>query len=295
MRILVTGSNGFVGSHVVKQLLDEGYEVLASSRSPDLSAFGIYGNYQFHQMDITDPAAIHDIFEQWKPEAIIHCAAISKPDECETNQAKAYLINVESTVQLLLYAADQQCFFVHLSTDFIFNGSAGMYQEDAIPDPINYYGKTKVAAEEVVKEYTQDWAIVRTVLVYGKPLFGRDSFINMIAKKLQRNEPFKVVNDQYRTPTYVQDLARGIAVIIRRRATGIFNICGKNLLTPYQMAIKTAEVLGITQHQLQPVTFSEFKEVAVRTLKTGLTIEKARKELGFEPISFEEGLLKTLS
>ena len=144
-------------------------------------------------------------------------------------------------------------------------------------------------------EYKHDWAIIRTSFVYGKPFYGRDSFITMIAKKLQNNEPFKIVNDQERTPTHAEDLSKGIAAIIKKHATGIYNLCGKDIRTPYEMAIATADYLGIKDHQLIPVTRTDFKEIAQRPPKSGLNIEKARKDLNYEPMSFEEGLQKTLA
>lgn len=295
MKILVTGSNGFVGSHVVNQLLHDGYEVFATSLSADLSKFQSYKNYHFLQTDLLSAYAIQDAFELIKPDVVVHCAAMSKPDECELRQADAYAMNVEATVQLLLNAAEYKSHFIHLSTDFIFNGEEGNHKEDDAPAPLSYYGRTKLEAEDAVKEYEYDWAIIRTVFVYGKTLHGRDSFIGMIAKKLKNNEQYKVVNDQERTPTYVSDLAKGISEIIKRKASGIFHLCGKNILTPYQMAVKTAETLGITYEKLlTPVTCKEFKEIAKRPLKSGLSIEKARHELGYEPLSFDEGLRRTL-
>lgn len=294
MKILVTGANGFVGSYVVKQLLDKGYEVFASSRTAAASAFNTYNNYHFIQLDITDVFAMHDAFEFSKPDIVIHCGAMSKPDDCELNQAAAYDVNVFGTVQLLLNAAEHKSFFIFLSTDFIFNGKEGMCTEDTVPDPVNYYGKTKLEAEEAVKEYEHAWAIVRTVFVYGKPLAARGCFLNLVKKKLQNKEPFKVVNDQLRTPTHAADLAKGIALIIEKKATGIFNLSGKDILTPYEMAIKTAGLLNYKNHGLTPVTCQEFTELAKRPLKGGLNINKAREELGYEPMNFENGLRLTV-
>lgn len=294
MRILITGANGFVGSYIVSELLEIGYEVFASSRQGDSSSFGTKKNFRFVQVDITDPYSLHDAFEFVKPDVVVHCAAMSKPDECEINQAAAFDTNVFGTVQLLLNAEAYKSFFIHLSTDFIFNGKTGMHKEDDMPDPISYYGKTKLQAEEAVMEYEYDWAIVRTVFVYGKPIFGRDSFISMIEKKLRNNEPFKVVNDQERTPTHALDLAKGIATLIEKRATGVYHLCGKDVLSPYDMAIATAKYLNIKEHQLTPVTTKALQELAERPLKSGLCIGKASKDLGFEPMSFKEGLKQTL-
>lgn len=293
-RVLVTGSNGFVGSYVVQQLLNAGYKVFATSQTSDLLPFKEHAHYQFIKMDFTDGFDVYDAFEIAKPDVVVHAGAMSKPDDCEQNQSQAYNVNVGGTLNLLLNAVDYKSHFIYFSTDFIFNGEAGMHQEEAAPQPLNYYGRTKAEAEDAVKEYEFDWTIVRTVFVYGKPLAGRDCFVTMIAKKLLANQPFKVVNDQYRTATYAPDLAKGIALIIQKNATGIFNICGKDMLTPYEMAVETARHLNITTHWLTPVTCNDFKEIAKRPLKSGLDISKAKKILGYDPVSFEEGLSLTL-
>lgn len=294
MKILITGSNGFVGSYLVKQCLQMGCEVFATSKGDDLSSFSSYKNYHFHRMDFTDPFQVHDVFEAVKPNVVVHSGAMSKPDECELNQSLAYAVNVEATVQLLLNAATYKSNFIFLSTDFIFNGEKGMHDEDDLPDPISYYGQTKMQAEEAVKEYEHPWSIVRTVFVYGKPLHGRDSFVNMIAKKLKNNEPYKIVDDQLRTPTYAEDLAKGIGSVIQLKAEGIYHLCGEDYLTPYTMSMKIAEALNISNHQLQPVSSKDLNEIAKRPLNSGLCIEKAKRELSYCPSGFGEALLKTL-
>ena len=289
MKILVTGSNGFVGSYVVAQLLKDGHEVFASSRTGDLSSFSNSNiNYRFVQVDLTDPFALHDVFEFVQPDVVVHCGAMSKPDDCEKHQAAAFDVNVFSTVQLLLNAEAYQ-------SHFVFGGNKGLYKEEDELAPLSYYAKTKRDAEEAVMEYVYRWTIVRTCFVYGKPLYGRNDFVSMIAEKLRNHEPFNVVNDQERTPTYAPDLASGISEIIKRSATGIYHLAGEGVYTPYQIAMATAQELGITDHQLKPVTRNEFKELAERPLKSGLSIEKAIKDLDYHPVSFEEGLTKTLA
>ncbi|MFT3901721.1 MAG: SDR family oxidoreductase [Niabella sp.] len=295
MRVLVTGTNGFIGGYVVKCLLDAGIQVLASSRGKDELPFAGMPGYTHISAELTDGFDIHDLFDRAKPDVVVHCAAMSKPDECEQNQALAYGVNVGATVQLLLHAADYKSHFIHLSTDFIFDGEeAGMYTEEAAPNPVNYYGSTKLEAEEAVREYEHDWAIVRTVFVYGKPLGKRGSFITLIADKLHNQHPFRVVNDQLRTPVHVTDLAKGILSIIGKRAKGVYNLGGPELLTPYEMAMQIAAHLGCEQHQLTPVTCQDFIEPAKRPLKTGLDISKAARDLGYQPMPFKEGLIRSL-
>lgn len=293
MKILITGANGFVGYYLAEQLLAKNFSVIATGKGECRLPFTHDINFQYLPMDFTDPFSVHDVFENIKPNVVIHAGAMSKPDECEMDQMKAYLVNVEGTVQLLINAEELKSFFILLSTDFVFDGEKGMYKEDDAPRPVNYYGRTKLEAEEAVKEYEFDWAIVRTVLVYGKNHSGHNNILKIVKEKLEKGKEYNVVDDQLRTPTYVEDLAKGIVSIIERRAKGIFHISGKDILTPYQMAIKTAEHLHLDGSKLKKVTAASFSQPAKRPLKTGFIIDKARNELGYEPISFEEGLKKT--
>ena len=244
-------------------------------------------------MDFTDPFAVHDVFEKYQPGVIVHTGAMSKPDECELNQWQAYITNVEGTITLLNNAAGYKSFFVFISTDFVFDGVKGNYAETDIPGPVNFYGKTKLEAEEAVQEYEFEWAIVRTVLVYGKPNTGRGNILTTVKDKLEKREEYKVVDDQIRTPTYVEDLASGIVTIIEKKKKGIYHLSGTDVLTPYQMACMVADHLRLNKSLIKKVTASDFSQPAERPPKTGFNIDKARKELGFEPISFEEGLKKT--
>jgi len=292
-KILITGANGFVGHYLSDLLLQQGHSVIATGKGPGRLPFAGRENFQYQSMDFTDPFAVHDVFDAIKPTVVIHAGANGKPDECEINQWPAYVTNVEGTLNMLANAAEQNCFFIYVSTDFVFDGNRGMYSETDKTAPVNYYGKTKQEAEEAVQEYEHSWAIVRTVLVYGKPLTGRSNLLTVIKDKLEKGEGYNVVNDQVRTPTYVEDLAIGIALIIDKKAKGIFHLSGADVFTPYEMAVQAADYLGLDKALLTPVTEASFSQPARRPLKTGFIIDKAKKELGFAPRSFAEGLALT--
>jgi dTDP-4-dehydrorhamnose reductase len=295
MTILITGANGFLGHYLVEELLEKGHEVIATGKGECRLPYADRTGFTYASMDFTNPYDVHDVFEKFRPQAVVHAGAQSKPDESELNQMQTYLTNVEGTVHLLVNAAELQCFFLFVSTDFIFDGQKGMYNEDDEAKPVNYYGKTKLEAEELVKDYDYEWAIVRTVLVYGKPLTGRSNILTIVKDKLEKGETYNVVDDQVRTPTYVGDLAGGIITILEKKAFGIFHLSGRDVLTPYQMAIKTANYLGLDSSLINRVTASNFSQPAKRPEKTGFDISKAKKEIGYDPISFEEGLAKTFS
>lgn len=291
MKILVTGANGFLGYHLAKILLEKNYPVLATGRGECRLPFEGDKNFQYTPMDFTDPFVIHDVFEKYRPTIVVHAGAMSKPDECELNQSLAYATNVEATIQLLLNAEERQSFFIFISTDFIFDGNRGMYREEDPPDPVNYYGRTKWEAEEAVREYEHEWAIVRTILLYG-PRAGKN-LLNIVREKLNNGEEYAVVDDQWRTPTYIADLAAAILAIIEKKAKGVFHISGADLLTPYEMARKTVDLLGLNASLLKRVTANSFSQPAKRPPRTGFIIDKAKKELGYQPVTFEEGLRRT--
>ncbi|MEO7923789.1 MAG: SDR family oxidoreductase [Chitinophagaceae bacterium] len=293
MKILITGANGFLGYYLTGQLLLRNYQVIATGRGGDRLPYTGQANFHYVSMDFTDPFSVHDVFEQYQPDVVVHAGAMSKPDECEKNQWQAYVTNVEATVTMLLNAEEQRSFFVFLSTDFVFDGDIGMYAENDKPNPVNFYGRTKLEAEEAVKEYPYGWAIARTVLIYGKPPTNRKTILSIVKEKLVKGEEYSVVNDQFRTPTFVEDLAAGIVAIIEKKATGIFHLSGPDKLTPYEMACQVADHLGLDRSLLKKVTAADFNEPARRPLKTGFIIEKARNELGFAPLSFKEGLRRT--
>ena len=279
MRVLLTGANGFLGYYLAELLLQHGHDVIATGRGETRLTFKQYDSFHYVVMDFTDPYRVHDVFQHYQPEAVIHSGAMTLVDECEVHQWEAYLANVEGTLNLLSNAEDLRCHFTFLSTDFVFDGSRGMYTEKDRPSPVNFYGKTKWEAEQAVAEYPFDWSIVRTVHVYGEPKNGGMNFLHLLKTKLERGESYLVVTDQFRTPTYVGDLARGVVATLERRARGLFHISGKDLVTPYEMATKAARLLSLDQQLIKPVTSLTFTQPGKRPPRRGFVIDKARKEL----------------
>jgi dTDP-4-dehydrorhamnose reductase len=295
MKILITGANGFLGYYLTRQLLEKEHEVIATGRGISHMPFHRQKGSLYAAMDFTDPSAVQNVFEKYQPDIIVHAGAMSKVDECEQNHELAYLTNTEGTANMLNHAAKHKCFFIFISTDFVFDGQKGKYAEDDKPNPVNYYGKTKLLAEEAVKEYGFDWAILRTELVYGKSFSGKGNILTVVKEKLEKGEEYNVVDDQVRTPTYVEDLAAGIISVIEKKVTGIYHLSGEDILTPYQMAILTAQYLGLRKSLISKVTAENFSQPAIRPLKTNFIIDKARKILDYHPVSFNEGLKKTFS
>lgn len=291
MKVLVTGANGLLGQELIDLLLRKNYEVIATSKGPNRLKISSR-NLVYQGLDITDGLASHKVITEHRPDVIIHAAAMTQVDQCELNKIDCYNINVTATRFLIEAAKEIKARFVYVSTDFIFDGLAGPYKEDDEPKPLNYYGSTKLSAETEVIESGLEWSIVRTVLVIGNSESTRSNIISWVKEKLSKGEKIKVVDDQFRTPTFTEDLANGILLVIEKNASGIYHISGKDLLTPYQIAIKTAEHFKLDRSLIEKADASSFSQPAVRPPRTGFYIDKARKELGYEPLSFEEGLKK---
>jgi dTDP-4-dehydrorhamnose reductase len=291
-KVLVTGANGFLGYYLVRQLIQKSFSVLATGKGDCRLTFR-EENFFYAPMDFTNDEEVKNTFEKFRPDVVVHCGAMSKPDECELHREAAFRVNVTGTINLLNASAAPNSFFIFLSTDFVFSGEEGMYKEDDQRRPVNYYGQTKLLAEDEVMNYKDDWSIVRTVLVYGKPNFSRQNILTNTAAALEKGQQLKIFNDQVRTPTYVEDLANAIISIIEKKAKGIFHISGENVMTPYDMAIAVAKHLHLDASLVSSVQEQDFDQPARRPLKTGFNIEKAMKVLNYKPISFEAGLEKT--
>jgi dTDP-4-dehydrorhamnose reductase len=295
MKVLVTGANGLLGQELINLLLEKEFEVIATSKGPSRLRIQTNRGLSYKDLDITDGLASHKTLAEFKPDIIIHAAAMTQVDQCELNKIDCYNINVTATRFLIEAAKEINARFIYISTDFIFDGSSGPYKEDDEPKPLNYYGSTKLSAETEVIESGLEWTIVRTVLVIGNAEATRSNIISWVKEKLEKGEKIKVVDDQFRTPTYTEDLAKGITLIVEKNAQGIFHISGKDLLTPYQIAIKTAEHFRLDNSLIEKADATSFSQPALRPPRTGFQIDKARKELGYEPLSFEEGLKKFFS
>jgi dTDP-4-dehydrorhamnose reductase len=290
--VLITGANGFVGQNLVQKLLLKKCKVVATGKDSCRLPFQAE-QFIFETMDFTEEGEVEKIFQKHKPTIVVHCGAWSKPDDCELNRDEAYKVNVTGTIHLLRQAAKLRSFFIFLSTDFIFDGVQDVYTEENAAGPVNYYGQTKLWAEEEVKKYPWNWSIVRTVLVYGRCMKGRHNIISMVAEAVQAGRAISIVDDQVRTPTYVEDLAEGIEKIIEKRATGIFHLSGEEVLTPYQMARAVAKYLELDENLVRRVTADSFQQPARRPAQTIFDLSKAKNELGYQPVSFKEGLKRT--
>lgn len=290
-KILITGANGLLGQKLLALLgKDESVQIIATSRGTPRTT--LPANAAYISMDVSRAEEVEKVVTLHRPDAIIHTAAKTQVDDCELNPEDCFLQNVEAVRNIAQAAAQAGAFLLHLSTDFIFDGTAGPYKEEDAPNPISVYGKSKLQAEELIQSMEDlQWAIARTVLVYGySPTLSRSNIVLWAMQALEQQKPIKVVDDQWRTPTLAEDLADGCVRIVKQRAHGIWHLSGKELMTPYEMVMRIARYFGYPADNVERADASSFTQPAKRPPKTGFIIDKAMTQLGYRPHSFEEGL-----
>lgn len=289
-KILIIGANGFTGRRILDSLSENGAcEVVGCSLHPDIRPGE---KHTFVRVDINDYPAVEVLFDHVCPDVVINCSALSVPDYCEQHREEAYALNVAAVENLAHCCEHQGSRFIHLSTDFVFDGKSDrLYTEEDTPAPLNYYGLTKYQGEQAVAKISRNYAIARVVVVYGKALPGQHgNILQLVKNRLEAGQEIRVVSDQYRTPTWVADIADGVERLVHSGNSGIYHICGAEHLSIADMAYRVADYFGLDRSLIHPVTTEEMKETTPRPRYSGLSIGKAKRELGYRPHTLEEGL-----
>jgi dTDP-4-dehydrorhamnose reductase len=291
--ILVTGSNGLLGQklvHLYKSRVD--VKLVACSKGEN--RISEKNGYIYEQMDITDKENVQQIIQKYKPHVIIHTAAMTNVDACELEKETCYNINVNGTKNLLQAAAliqQHKIHFIHLSTDFIFDGKNGPYKEEDKPNPLSRYAETKLESEKLVEQSSLNWSIVRTIIVFGvAEKMSRTNIVLWAIEALKNGKELTIVNDQFRSPTLAEDLAEACVSIANTNAYGIYHISGKDFMSIYEMVVRIAKYLNLDTNLVKPITSTGLNQPAKRPPKTGFDISKATHNLGYSPHTFEEAI-----
>jgi dTDP-4-dehydrorhamnose reductase len=289
-KILITGANGLLGQKLIDlYLAHPDKKIIATGVGP--CRHPEKDRITYFEMDITDRQQVNEVFDRSNPDAVIHTAAMTNVDACESDKAGCDALNV-TAVEYIAEACNRcQADLVHISTDFIFDGTEGPLDEEAVPNPLSYYGWSKLKGERIVMEKSQHWAILRTVLVFGVVHDMSRSNIVLWAKgALEKGQDIKVVDDQFRTPTLAEDLAMGCFLAEDQKAEGIFNISGSDFMSIYELVERVADFYKLSKEHLHRSDSSTLNQPAKRPPITGFKVDKAVRELGYKPHTFEEGL-----
>lgn len=279
MKIFITGGSGLLGSKLAEIALEMGYEVYSgySSHQPE---FG-----EKVKFDLANAESVVKVIDEIKPNVIIHSAALTDVDKCEIEKELAYKVNVEGTKVVAEMARKVGAFMVYISTDYVFDGSRGMYREEDETNPINYYGYTKLLGEK------NCYCIARTCVIYGsKPASGKVNFALWVLKNLEDGKEVRVVTDQFVTPTLNTNLAEMVLEAAEKELKGVFHLAGATRVSRFEFALEIARTFGLDENLIKPAKMSEMKWIAKRPKDSSLDVSKAKKNFRKQPIELEKAL-----
>jgi len=282
-KTLVTGASGLLGSRVVDVLSKE-YEVIPTHNMQSLHPNSI-------RMDIADRDRVLNVFDKTSPNVVVHTAAETNVDRCETNKEWAWKVNAIGTRNIAKASAEVGAKLIYISTDYVFDGCRGRYTEQDETNPINYYGLSKLKGEEFVKELCEDFVVARTSVLYGQGL-GKLNFATWVIDSLTNGRKVSVAEDHFNSPT----LADNLAEIIRRMTNcrgKVYHAAGSERVSRYEFALKIAEVFELDRSLLAPVKMKDLQVwIAKRPRDSSLCVDKLRHEMGVQPLDLTEALRK---
>jgi dTDP-4-dehydrorhamnose reductase len=288
-KILLTGANGLLGQAVISIFSRESdFDVIATSVEPEL--YTNEGNYSYEQLDITVKDSVKQTIKRHNPDVIINCAAFTDVDKCETERELCWKLNVDAVKNLIIASRISDSKVIHISTDYIFDGKNGPYTEDSTPNPVSFYGRSKLASENALTTSGIDYVILRTIVLYGTGIKVKSNFALWLINNLSTNKPVNIVTDQIGNTTVSNDLAYGILKCAEQDAYGIYNIAGKDIISRLDFTYNLCEIFGFDKSLVNPILTSDLNQPAPRPLKSGLITLKAETELGIKPMDSKEGL-----
>ena len=291
MKILITGSNGLLGQKLLHKLRKDYFvELIATSKGGNRVTDR--SNYTYFDLDITNNDAVAKLIESEKPQVVINTAAMTNVDLCEDRKNACDALNIDAVKYLADACVNIDAHLIQISTDFIFDGEDGPYTEEDIPNPLSYYGLSKLKSEQLLQAHSVKWTILRTIIVFGVgEKLNRGNIVLWAKGALEKGDSLNIIDDQFRAPTLAEDLADICILAAKKKALGIFNASGKDLMSIYEIVERIAKHYGNSIDNLNKISTATLNQKAVRPPKTGFILDKSRKELGYNPHSFEESLV----
>lgn len=290
MRILITGSNGLLGQKIVDLCIHREIDFLATSKGEN--RYSKVPEASYASLDISNPEEIEYAIESFHPNVIINTAAITNVDFCEDHQELCDQVNVEAVNSLLIIAEKYKIHLIHLSTDFVFDGESGPYKEDDQRNPLSYYGKSKVKSEDILfNSAYKNWSILRTIIVFGiGENMSRSNIVLWAKSALESGKEITIVDDQFRAPTFAEDLAWACVQTAEKKAFGVYHISGPETFSILELVQSVAKFFDLNAATITAISSKSLNQAAKRPPKTGFILDKARKDLDFDPKTFEESL-----
>jgi dTDP-4-dehydrorhamnose reductase len=289
-KILITGANGLLGQAVVTVFSRESdFELILTSVEPELFVDS-NKSLSYEQLDITLKENVKKTVKKYNPDIIVNCAAFTDVDKSEFERELCWKLNADAVKNLIIASRISGAKIIHISTDYVFDGKNGPYTENASPNPVSFYGRSKLAGENALTTSGIDFVIVRTIVLYGIGIKVKSNFALWLIKELSANKPVNIVTDQTGNATISDDLAYGILKCAELDVYGIYNIAGKDIISRLEFTYNLCDVFGFDKSLVNPILTADLKQPAPRPLKSGLITLKAETEFGFKPMDSKEGL-----
>ena len=278
-KILITGAEGQLGKALQISLSDK-FKLLPTSRKPTQKAIK---NRNVHKLDITVKKDIAAVIASFKPDIIINCAAYTDVDGSEKDKDLAHKVNV-SGLQNLIQLSEKETFFIQISSDYVFDGNNGPYTEDDHTFPVNYYGKTKLEAENLLRGMRRRFLIFRPNVLYGEDIFSKGNFFAWVYKSLLNGKSISVVTDQISNPVYVQNFVNAIFKCIIMNCEGIYHFGSDDYISRYEFARNIAQIFNFELSLIEPIETKTLAQkvksyIAKRPINSGLKTVKIEQEV----------------
>ena len=287
-RLLITGSNGFLGNNLVNYFASNGYEIFGT----DLSGSPLNPNILYLKGDLTDPDFTDNLFDKVDPQIVINTVALVDMDLCEIDKHLAYRINVLTAENVAKSANKFGKRMIHISTDHFFCGDRSFYKEDDLPDPVNNYGKTKLEGEKKCLGCNPNTVVVRTNFYGWSHPRHKITFGEWMYESLARKKPVELFTDYYFTPIEVTALAAAIELVMESDYKGVINIAGAERCSKYEFGIAMAEVFDLDASSVKPIKMRPDSFKVKRQQDLSLSIEKFIGIFGMKLPNVKAGLLR---
>ena len=290
MKILITGSNGLLGQKLLYKLRqDSSVHLIATSKGEN--RVSEKEGYTYFDLDITDNDAVAQLIVSEKPQVVVNTAAMTNVDLCEDEKQACDSLNVDAVRYLADACEKNDAHLIQISTDFVFDGEDGPYKEEDKPNPLSYYGLSKLKSEQLLQAHSVKWTVLRTIIVFGiGENLSKGNIVLWAKGALEKGDPLNIIDDQFRAPTLAEDLADICILAAKKKAFGIFNASGKDIMSIYEIVERIAKHYGNSTDNLNKISTATLKQKAGRPPKTGFILDKSINELGYNPHSFEECL-----
>jgi len=290
MIVLVTGSNGLLGQKILENLRKNDYTIIATSKGENRVKQDNY--YTYESLDITQEEEVNRILNLYSPDVVFNTAAMTNVDLCENERAICDKLNVDAVGLLANSCLKIDAHLIHISTDFVFDGKDGPYSENDIPNPLSYYGKSKYKSEKLLNTHLCKSSILRTIVLFGiAENLTKNNIVLWAKDQLENSNKINIIDDEFRAPTLAEDLAEACVLVAQKKAFGVFHICGKDLMSIYEMVVAIANFYNFDVNLINRISAAKLNQKAKRPLKTGFILDKAINKLGYNPHSFKECLI----